>query len=57
MYTIAGLDRVASASLTINNSKYSVSRNPSTELYYRLHILNVGISDVKKHRCDEIVKE
>ena len=37
----------------IDSSKYSVSRNPLTELYYRLHILNVGVSDVKKYRCQE----
>jgi hypothetical protein len=38
------------------NSKYSVSKNPSTGLYYRLHILNVGVSDVKKYRCEASVK-
>jgi hypothetical protein len=37
---------------TIDGSQYSVSRNPSTELYYRLHILKVGGSDVKKHKCE-----
>ena len=34
-----------------DSSKYSVSTNPSTGLYYRLHILNVGVSDVRKYRC------
>jgi hypothetical protein len=29
-------------------TKYSVSKNPSTGLYYRLHILNVGVSDLKE---------
>jgi hypothetical protein len=48
-------DRVASAALTINNDKYSVSKNPSTGLYNRLHILNVRGSDAKKHRCSGVV--
>jgi hypothetical protein len=38
-------------------SKYSTSKNPSTGLYYRLHILNVEVSDVKKYRCDGVVNE
>jgi hypothetical protein len=42
---------VASGADTVDGSKHSVSKNPSTGLYYRLHILNVGVSDVKKHRC------
>ena len=39
----------------IDKSKYSVSKNPSTELYHRLHILNVGMSDLKKYRCQGLV--
>ena len=39
----------------INGSKYSTSKIPSTELYYKLHILNVGVSDVKKNRCEAVV--
>jgi hypothetical protein len=39
----------------INSSKYSTSKIPSTELYYKLHILNVGVSDVKKYRCEAVV--
>ena len=39
----------------IDRSKYSVSKNPLTGLYYRLHIQNVGVSDVKKYRCEGIV--
>jgi hypothetical protein len=35
----------------IDDSKYLVSKNPSTGLYYRLHILNVGVSDLMKYRC------
>jgi len=33
----------------------NVSTKPSTELYYRLHILNAGVSDVKKYRCQALV--
>jgi len=39
----------------IDDSKYSVSKNPSTGLYYRLRILNVGVSDLKKYRCQRLV--
>jgi hypothetical protein len=46
---------VASGADTVTGSKYSVSKNPSTGLYYRLHILNVGMSDLKKHRCSGII--
>ena len=35
----------------IDSSKYSTSKNSSTELYYILHILNVVVSDLKKYRC------
>jgi hypothetical protein len=35
-------------------SKYNVSTN-SAGLYYRLHILNVGMSDVKKYICEAVV--
>ena len=51
MYNGGSWVRVASASLTIIDSKYSTSRNPSTGLFYRLHILNVAVSDLKKYRC------
>jgi hypothetical protein len=43
-------DPVAGGDTTIDSSKYSVSKNPLTGLYYRLHILNVGISDLKKYK-------
>ena len=46
-----------SAAFDINDiykSKYNVSTN-SAGLYYRLHILNVGMSDVKKYRCEAVV--
>ena len=42
---------VASGADTVDGSKYSVSMNPSTGQYYRLHILNVGMSDIKQRRC------
>ena len=42
---------IADGGDTINVSKYSVSKNPSTGLYYILHIMNIAVSDVKKHRC------
>jgi hypothetical protein len=46
---------IASVNDIIDKSKYSVSKNPSTGLYYRLHILNVGVSDLKKYRCNAVV--
>ena len=52
MYIGGSLDRVAASGSVIDSSKYSVSKNPSTELYYRLHILNVGVSDLKKYKCE-----
>jgi len=46
---------IANANDINDESKYSVSTNPSTGLYYRLHILNVGVSDLKKYRCQGLV--
>ena len=46
---------IASGSSVIDGSKYSISKNPSTGLYYRLHILNVGVSDLKKYTCQAVV--
>ena len=43
---------IASGSDVTDSSKYSISSNPLTGLYYRLHILNVGVSDLKKYRCE-----
>ena len=54
MYNGGSVDIIASGVDTIDNSKYSTSKNP-TGLYYRLHILNVGESDVKKHKCEGVV--
>ena len=31
--------------------KYSIDVNPATGLYYQLHIPDVGVSDVKKYKC------
>ena len=47
---------IASANDIIYKSKYNVSTNPSTGLYYRLHILNVGVSDVRKYRCQATIE-
>jgi hypothetical protein len=44
---------IASANDINDKAKYSVAKNP-TGLYYRLHILNVGVSDVKKYRCNAV---
>ena len=45
------MDIIASGGDVTDGSEYSTYENPSTGLYYRLHILNVGVSDVKKYRC------
>ena len=52
MYNGGSVITVASGTDTLDGSKYSVSKNPSTGMYYRLHILNVGVSDIKKYRCN-----
>jgi hypothetical protein len=52
VYNGGSVITVASGADTLDGSKYSVSKNPSTGLYYRLHILNVGVSDIKKYRCN-----
>jgi hypothetical protein len=46
---------IAESGTTIDNSKYSVSKNPATGLYYRLHIKNVAVSDLKKYKCEAIL--
>ena len=48
-------DSVANVGDVTDSSIYSTSKNPSTGLYYRLHILNVVVSDVKKYRCSGAV--
>ena len=54
-YNGGGWNIIAAGGDTTENFKYSVSKNPSTGLYYRLHILNVGVSDLKKYRCERNV--
>ena len=57
MYNSGIKTPVASGADTINDSKYSVSKNPSTGLYYKLHIMKVGVSDLKKYKCERHVNE
>ena len=42
---------IANGGDIVDESKHSVSKNPTTNLYYRLLIKNVGLSDLKKYRC------
>ena len=51
MHISGSADAVAVGGDVLDVSKYSVSKNPLTGLYYRLHILNVEVSDLKTHRC------
>ena len=55
MYSGGRFDIIANGSDVKYISKYSTSKNPLTGLYYRLHILNVGESDVMKYRCERSV--
>ena len=50
-YADGSLNIIASGGDVTDSSKYSVSTNP-LGLYYRLHILKVGVSDVKKYKCE-----
>ena len=50
-YVDGSVNIIASGGDTTDSSKYSVSTNPSG-LYYRLHILNVGVSDLKRYTCE-----
>ena len=50
MYNDGQWHVIANGGDVVDESKHSVSKN-SLGLYYRLHILNVGVSDVKKYRC------
>lgn len=48
---------IADSNDVVNNTKYTVSANPSTGLYYRLHVLNTQPSDEGIYRCEgSIVK-
>ena len=51
------VDIIADGGNVINGSKYSTSKNSPTGLYYRLHILNVEVYNVKKYRCEGNVNE
>ena len=55
MYDVGCVNIIANDDVTINDDKYSTSKNPSTGLYYRLYILTVGVSDLKQYRCEELV--
>jgi hypothetical protein len=56
VYNGNDVDIIAADGATIDDSKYSVSKNPPlTGLYYRLHILNVGVSDIKKYKCEAVI--
>ena len=55
MYYGGSVRTVAIDGDAIDDSKYLVSKNTLTGLYYRLHILNVGVSDLKKYRCQGLV--
>ena len=52
VYNVGSMHIIANDDVTINDDKYSTSNNPSTGLYYRLHILTVGVSDLKQYRCE-----
>ena len=55
MYDGGSVTTVAIDGDVIDDSKYSVSKNPSTGLYYRLRILNVEVSDIQKYNCQGLV--
>jgi hypothetical protein len=42
---------IASRGDVTDDSKYSTYKNPLTGLYYRLHIKNIVVSDLKQYRC------
>ena len=54
MYKGGKWDIIASGGAVTDSSKYSVSTNPSGQ-YYILHILHVGVSDVKKYTCEAYI--
>ena len=55
MYNGVISNPVASGNAVSNSSKYNVSKIPSTGLYYRLHILKVGVSDLKVYGCEAVI--
>ena len=54
MYKCGKWHIIASGGDVTDSSKYSVSTNPSGQ-YYILQILNVGVSDVKKYKCEAVI--
>jgi hypothetical protein len=55
VYDGGSVTTVAIDGYAIDDSKCSVSKNPSTGLYYRLRILNVVVSDIQKNKCQGLV--
>ena len=56
VYNGGSVDIVANEAITIDDSKYSVSKNSSSGRYYRLNIKNVEASDAKKYSCSGVTK-
>jgi hypothetical protein len=56
VYSGGSLDVVANEAITIDDSKYSASKNSSSGKYYRLSIKNAGVSDAKKYRCGGLIQ-
>jgi hypothetical protein len=56
VYNGGSVDTVANEAITIDDSKYSVSKNTSSGKYYRLNIKNVEASDAKKYSCSGVIK-
>jgi hypothetical protein len=57
VYDVGSVNIIANDDVTINDDKHSISKNPWTGLHYRLHILNVGVSDLKQYRCEGLVND
>ena len=55
VYSGGDTNIVANDGLTIDDPEYSTFKNPSTGRYYRLHMLNVEVSNLKKNRCSGLV--
>ena len=51
MYNGEQVKAVAAGSSVTDGTKHSVSTNPATGLYYKLHVKNVDMSDLKTYRC------
>ena len=55
VYSDGVWNNIADGGDVLNVSKYSTSKNSPTGQYYRFHILNVDVSDLKKYRCEGVV--